>query len=98
MKPINFKFIKPPEICESCGESLRNIIATVDNGIRKIMHHCPENQTLVFLHLENEDGQRVVTRWLLESPATEQYALDLATEFGKESGANLEMLTGSTIQ
>ena len=62
------------------------------------MHHCPHNQTLVFLHLENQGGERAVTRWLLESPATEQYAVALAEKFGKENGANLEILTGGTIQ
>jgi hypothetical protein len=33
MKPTNFIFVKPPEICEDCGETLRNIIATVDDNI-----------------------------------------------------------------
>ncbi len=98
MPHSNFRFVKPPEICEACGESLKIIIAAVDDETTKVMHFCPHHQTLIFLHLENQDGQRTITRWILESPATEQYAIDLATEFGKESGADLEMLTGSTIQ
>jgi hypothetical protein len=98
MKPTNFIFVKPPELCENCGESLRNIVATVDDETTKVMHFCPHNQTVILLHLENQGGQRAVTRWIFESPASEQYAIDLATEFGKESGANLKMLTGSTIQ
>jgi hypothetical protein len=46
MKPINFRFIKPPELCEDCGESLKNIVAGVDDGITKLLHHCPHNHRL----------------------------------------------------
>ena len=93
----SFKYVKPPELCEECGDSLKVAVAAVDDGITKLLHHCPHNQTLVFLHLENQDGERVITRWLLESPATEQYAVDLAKKFGKEYGAELEVFHNAKL-
>lgn len=54
MKPIDIGFVKPPEICNRCGQKMMGLVANVDSGVNQLMHH----PTVILLELAEVDGQQ----------------------------------------
>lgn len=98
MKPIDIGFVKPPEICDKCGQKIMSLVASVDSGVNQLMHHCPHHQTVILLELAEQDGKRSITKWILESPATEEYVIALANKLGESLGAEMETYHSGMVQ
>ena len=91
MKITDVNIAMPPALCELCGNSLRDRITSVDDKTTMILFYCPHNFTIIHCSLETIEGQRSVTKWILEGPVSDDQYMRLAAELGKIHGEPMDI-------
>lgn len=84
-KPL--KYVAFPEICDACGVKLIKMATEADRQTNQLLHHCPHRSTVVLMMLDEIEGTKAITKWIIESPCSEQRAITLATELAEKMGA-----------
>lgn len=95
---IRLKITTPPLYCEPCGMAVLLLAARTDDPLNQVMHYCPHHNTSIHVIVDEIDGWRVVTKWYLESPISEECFVAQATKHGEKLGATMEVSSGSTVQ
>ncbi|MBE9549785.1 MAG: hypothetical protein IMF09_10300 [Proteobacteria bacterium] len=86
-KPL--KYVAFPEICDVCGKKLIRMAAEADSETNQLLHHCPHRSTVVLMTLDEIEGTKAITKWIIESPCSEERAINLATELAEKMGAEM---------
>ena len=98
MEISDVRIAQPPEICELCGNSLRDWITSVDDKTTQILFYCPHHLTIVHCSMETVEGQRSVTKWIFEGPVSDKQYIDTATKLGELHGAQMDVHHTGSLQ
>lgn len=97
-KALMIYLADPPQLCEDCFNAIASKVHDVDLGITQILHHCPHNQVVAHATLSTVGGKRAVVKWIYESPVSQDYAIELATQLAELQGAELDFFHHGTMQ
>lgn len=101
MKP-NFDLkVQPcplPSICQRCGDRIIQAVGNSPEDMTDLMHHCPENMTLIYTEHADIEGQRYINSWLLQSPCSTDRFMNLARQMAESTGSEMEFFKPGTMQ
>ena len=97
-KALMIYMVTAPQLCEACFHAIASKVYDVDARITQILHHCPHNQVIAHATLSEVEGKRALVKWILEAPATQDYAIELATRLAESQGAELDFFHYGPMQ
>jgi hypothetical protein len=80
MKPkTEVKSAPLPGICSICVERLFKSVEGASDKQTQFLHFCPHHSTVIHTEHADIDNQRYITKWICETPCSENRYLEMAT-------------------
>jgi hypothetical protein len=75
----DLQMVRPPQFCDDCGRVLIERATESDERRTQLLHLCPHHSTVIHTEHADIDNQRYITKWICETPCSDNRYLEMAT-------------------
>lgn len=88
-----------PDLCQECGQEFLTLIHDQAENLKFAFHWCSHKATVALARVAaDEQGRGCILWWSFESPVDYDRAAEIAKQLETETGAQMMMNHGGTVQ
>lgn len=90
MKAI--RSVNMPFPCKECLQEVFDIVRS-DERATQVAHHCPHHDVLIHAQVDDMDGERIISQWIVQGPLPQREAVKVIKGLGVTLGQPMQLQT-----